>query len=880
MKRFFFLMATIFLVISIFAPVGIQSIKAQPTLIYIKADGTIDPIGAPITTSDQVTYYLINNISDSTIVIQRSNIILDGNGFTLQGYDDPNAARSRGIELSGVNHVTIQDTVIRGCRSEEEDGSGIYFTSLSNNNIITNNSIKGCDYGIKFDWSNNNNAIIENDIDSCGQSGIYVNQSSGNKILRNEMKEYNWYTIRLSTSSNNIISENNFTTNWGNILLEKSSNNTISKNNITDLHECAIILQSSSNNKILENTFKYVNRGSVSLDSASDNNYVSHNYMGYTSSEIYIRSSSNNIISENELWGIGYAVIIHSSSNITINGNHVDGIYFSSSTGTITNNSAILIEIYNSSRISIYGNSGDISLTNCQFNNILGNNIYMFSLSSSSNNSISGNTIDSFRLSSSPNNTISGNTINLIDLRSSSNNTISRNELYRIYVYQSTWNKICSNNITNKYQEEGSYGICLVSSNYNMFSENIIKNYYNFGIELDNSAFNKIYHNNFENNAQQVYIKSTLPGNMWDDGYPSGGNIWSDYSGSDLYSGLSQNILGSDGIGDTPYIIDGNNIDRYPLVGPYSIFTFTVSASPSQRQIGAGKTATYTITTTCIAGDAEEVSLSVSGLPAGATATFNPRIGLAGFSSTMSIATSKTTPSGVYSLMITGKSSSITSSTSVRLTVLPSIVSFTTSLQDFSPNGDGGKDDVIVKASFSEPLAWTLMVKDSADQLVTTWSGTGVSFGVIWDGLDRYGNTVPDGAYKFVLSGRSLSTKLILFSSGTRTVVVDTVGPTVTDVSVSPSSFNPSLWKKATIKYTLLENCYVYVRVYSSAGKLVRTLLSYSSQAAGARSVVWNGKNSVGSIVPAGVYTIKISVEDKAGNKAATYPIITTVTVN
>src|SRR5439155_1625322 len=54
---------------------------------------------------------------------------------------------------------------------------------------------------------------------------------------------------------------------------------------------------------------------------------------------------------------------------------------------------------------------------------------------------------------------------------------------------------------------------------------------------------------------------------MWDDGYPSGGNFWSDYTGVDNCSGPNQDVCPDpDVIGDTPYTIDANNSDRYPLI--------------------------------------------------------------------------------------------------------------------------------------------------------------------------------------------------------------------------------------------------------------------------------------------------------------------------
>ena len=51
------------------------------------------------------------------------------------------------------------------------------------------------------------------------------------------------------------------------------------------------------------------------------------------------------------------------------------------------------------------------------------------------------------------------------------------------------------------------------------------------------------------------------------------GNYWNDYVGVD-------NNL--DGVGDTPYLINANNIDRYPLMYPFDIDGFNIEL-PSGR---------------------------------------------------------------------------------------------------------------------------------------------------------------------------------------------------------------------------------------------------------------------------------------------------------
>ena len=69
---------------------------------------------------------------------------------------------------------------------------------------------------------------------------------------------------------------------------------------------------------------------------------------------------------------------------------------------------------------------------------------------------------------------------------------------------------------------------------------------------------NVIYHNNFVNNVNHVETDNS--DGIWDNGEE--GNYWDDYTGLDG---------DEDGIGDTPYVIDENNRDNYPLMKPIRI---------------------------------------------------------------------------------------------------------------------------------------------------------------------------------------------------------------------------------------------------------------------------------------------------------------------
>jgi len=139
---------------------------------------------------------------------------------------------------------------------------------------------------------------------------------------------------------------------------------------------------------------------------------------------------------------------------------------------------------------------------------------------------------------------------------------------FGIYLFFSTNNVLKNNTICNGNEYAGN-GVGLESSFLNMVTDCRIYNNGGSGVSLVSSVMNNIYHNNFIGNRIQTYVYESTS-NLWDCGYPSGGNFWSDYSGADLFLGPAQDQTGSDGIGDTPYILDLNNTDRYPLMSEWS----------------------------------------------------------------------------------------------------------------------------------------------------------------------------------------------------------------------------------------------------------------------------------------------------------------------
>jgi hypothetical protein len=108
---------------------------------------------------------------------------------------------------------------------------------------------------------------------------------------------------------------------------------------------------------------------------------------------------------------------------------------------------------------------------------------------------------------------------------------------------------------------------------------------------------------------------------------------------------------------------------KFPSCGTPPAADFTLTASPSSQTVVQGASTTYTATVTPSGGFTGTVTFSVSGLPAGASGSFNPASVTSSGTSTLTVTTSTTTPPGSYPLTITGTSSTLVHSTSVTLVV-------------------------------------------------------------------------------------------------------------------------------------------------------------------------------------------------------------------
>lgn len=146
-----------------------------------------------------------------------------------------------------------------------------------------------------------------------------------------------------------------------------------------------------------------------------------------------------------------------------------------------------------------------------------------------------------------------------------------------------------------------------------------------------------------------------------------------------------------------------NGIELHPVIdiifNPSQSSDFSISSSPASISIAQGGSGTSIISTGVSGSFNSAISLSASGLPTGASASFSPTsIAAPGSgSSTMTITVGSTTALGTYNVTVTGTGGGKTHTTSISLTV--------------TTTGGGGTLQLLGNPGFengsSSPAPWT-----------------------------------------------------------------------------------------------------------------------------------------------------------------------------
>jgi parallel beta-helix repeat protein len=503
--------------------------EQAPTGIVITADGSVE--GTDLIRYENGAYFFTGDVQ-RTIVVLRDNIVIDGAGHSLQG-----------------------------------GGSGVGFFLQGRRDVeIRNVTVSNFEIGVKFTWLYYGSPpvpakdVLSGNMFSNNTYGVVLSDSSSCVVLRNNQFLGNKYCLSDNIAGANDVDASN-TVNGKRICYWVSEHDrTVPLGaGFVVLKNCSgVTVQNLNLSGNLQGILLYYTTGSTIAG-----NVLANNFDGVTLKQSAGNTISGNHIANNKEHGV--LLDFDSGNNIVSNNriesNGVDGIsigYYSSSTpgNTVTQN-------------EITGNGGNgVSIFNEQDSTVANNNITL-------------NGGCGIRLG-----------------YGTTNVTVRRNYMAKnglgIQV-ESPVEQLAGDGGGIAYATNATTTLVTVIPKGSTIVENVVAENNGWGIRLNNSqGGNVIYHNNFVNNNVSEGLQVSIPAiwnfslndfknpptmtpgkaNVWDNGKE--GNYWSDYTSR--YPNASE--VGNTGVGDTPFYINENNIDHFPLTKPIVLPDISILPPP------------------------------------------------------------------------------------------------------------------------------------------------------------------------------------------------------------------------------------------------------------------------------------------------------------
>lgn len=585
--------------------VGLLSLVGFSALVTFPEEASAYTPHAPISINGNGDFLPANGVTGGSGI--------SSDPFVIEGWEI-NASTSNGIRIRDTDaYFIIRDVYVHSGLPSFRDGIVLY---NSVNGIVNNVTVSDNYNGIYME--NSPGVTIANSNASDNGDGIRLLYSNNSTIVNNNASSNNFFGIHVEDSDNSTITGNNISHSRNGIRLYFSYNATVSGNRFAengliimgyDLH--SYVSHSIAPNNLVNGLplHYYKNCNDLDIDSIPIGQLIVANCTNVRVSSLKINDTDigvtmafvdGAIITGGTFSSGDHGVDFHRVANGTIKDSTIshhrsDGVDIAWSVNVEVSGNEILsndgdgIDTFRSDNITITGNNltDDEAGANVRYssrvdiiaNNVTMNEWYGILVDGSTDVSVSANNVDKHNeygifLDDLENATIVGNSIS---------------DNYRaVTLTYSNGVSVDFNNITGN---GGAIGVG-DSTNVTIFSNTISEN--DGGVQLFDSTNILVHHNNFISNVNQAFDDMGSQ-NYWDDGYPSGGNYWSDYTGSDEFSGPSQDQPGNDGMGDTPYVINDDSEDMYPLMAPLPGVNNPPIASFSVSPTAGNVTVTFTV---------------------------------------------------------------------------------------------------------------------------------------------------------------------------------------------------------------------------------------------------------------------------------------------